>query len=82
MWEQWSMAQMASGVSEIYAMHLFTQYKYELAHTVIDAAWASSTDSERNDNEDLMLALKSFDIYTLKGVLSTTITSCHCSHSR
>jgi hypothetical protein len=62
------MAQMAVGVSEMYARDLFTRYKYDLANTLLDFQWNAASEVEKNQFSDMREALKSFDIYTLTGV--------------
>jgi hypothetical protein len=68
LWTRLSMAQMAVGVSEMYARDLFTRYKYDLANTLLDFQWNAASEVEKNQFSDMREALKSFDIYTLTGV--------------
>jgi len=68
LWTRISMAQMAVGVSELYALELYTRYKYDLAHTLIDVQWLAASEAERRECEDMKTVLKSFDIYTLTGI--------------
>jgi hypothetical protein len=67
LWTRVSMARMAVGVSEIYALSLFTKYKFELAHSLIDMYWRKASAAEKEEFEDMKESHKALDIYVLKG---------------
>jgi hypothetical protein len=64
-WKKYSMERMSVGVSEIYAMHLFAVYKYDLAHSVMDA---TPNDPNIENCDDFRAIMREIDIYVLDGI--------------
>ena len=51
------------GVSELYAINMFTRLNYEIANFVTELYSARLTDQEKIEYNDLIIAYKSMDVY-------------------